>query len=302
MGWDTGLADRIRAKGVRVAEVDGWRTRGSSTYTPLLGLWHHTAGPASGSAPSLAVCIYGRPDVPGPLCQVLQSREPNGEDIAYVIAAGKANHGGVGSWRGISGNSKAFGVEVEHTGLTTQPARRHETTARIIAAGMESGSRDARNCCRHAEYAEPPGRKIDFAVAATPWNANGMRSRVSYWIGRTDEGDDDMALDQAYWDRMSRLVDGRLRDPVNLSIITEAVLEKLNKDGFDDETAMASVIRQTLLEMGIRGVNESLNAQKGDDSRGKLEARFVKLETKLPETVRTVMREILGDSAVPGGT
>lgn len=187
MGYDTGLANRIRAKGVRVVEVDGWTTRGSSTYAPLLALWHHTAGGASGSAPSLAVCIYGRPGVPGPLCQVLQSRDPNGNDIAYVIAAGKANHGGVGAWRGISGNSKAFGLEVEHVGTTTQSGKRHEISARILAAGLEGpgGSRDPRNCCRHAEYANPPGRKIDFNVAAPPWTAADMRSRVGYWIGRT---------------------------------------------------------------------------------------------------------------------
>jgi len=182
--YDIGLAERIRRKGVEVVEIAGWETRGSSTYSPLLGLWHHTAGPRTGSTPSLATCIYGRPDLPGPLCQVLQSREPDGRDKAYVIAAGRANHTGVGEWRGISGNSKAFGVEVEHVGTVTQPGARHEITARIIAAGLEGGSRDARNCCRHAEYAKPEGRKIDFAVVAAPWTATGMRSRVHYWIGR----------------------------------------------------------------------------------------------------------------------
>lgn len=185
--WDTGIADRIRAKGVRVVEVDGWKTRGSTTYEPLLGLWHHTAGSPNGSVPSLATCIFGRPDLAGPLCQVLQSREPDGRDVAYVIAAGKANHTGVGVWRGISGNSKAFGVEVEHVGTGVQPGARHEITARIIAAGLEGGSRDARNCCRHAEYAQPPGRKVDFNIAASPWTADGMRARVGYWIGRTEE-------------------------------------------------------------------------------------------------------------------
>lgn len=189
MPRDLGLADRIRAKGVRVVEVAGWRERGSSTYQARAVLWHHTAGPASGATPSLNTCIYGRPDVPGPLCQVLQSRAPDGNDIAYVISSGKANHGGRGSWRGVSGNSNTAGVEVEHVGTTTADVRRHEITARILAALLEGpgASRDGDMACRHAEYATPAGRKIDFALTA-PWTAGTMRSRVTYWIGRTGSG------------------------------------------------------------------------------------------------------------------
>ncbi len=115
--YDVGLADRIRAKGVTVVEVAGWQTRGNSSgFAPRGALHHHTAGAATGAAPSLAICIYGRTDVPGPLAQVLQSREPNpAADKAYVIAAGKANHGGVGYWMGMDSNYESEGLEVEHT-------------------------------------------------------------------------------------------------------------------------------------------------------------------------------------------
>lgn len=243
MGWDTGLADRLRAKGVRVVEVDGWRTRGSTTYTPDLGIWHHTAGAASGSAPSLAVCIYGRPGLSGPLCQVLQSRDPDGNDIAYVIAAGRANHAGVGTWRGISGNSRAFGVEVEHTGTTVQPGVRHEITARIIAAGLEGGSRDARNVCRHAEYATPAGRKIDFNIAAEPWTADDMRARVGYWIGRED---DDVTPEQ-----MNQLVERT----------AQRVLERIN----DAYGKRGSVIRTKTRELAKLGADDALKAREGVD-------------------------------------
>lgn len=195
---DVGLADRIRAKGVRVVEVAGWKDRGNDgggypTFRPRGAIHHHTAGSAHKAAPSLATVIYGRPGVPGPLSQVLQSREPDGRDIAYVVAAGKANHGGVGTWTGNSGtfdtNYESEGLEVEHTGYGPVPKGRHEISARILAAMLEApgSSRDASMCCEHFEYARPLGRKVDFRELE-PYTAATFRLRVAYWIGRTVGG------------------------------------------------------------------------------------------------------------------
>ena len=59
------LADVLRASGLPVFEVDGWRTRSAgSMQNPTGVLGHHTAGPASGNYPSLRVVVNGRP---GPL-------------------------------------------------------------------------------------------------------------------------------------------------------------------------------------------------------------------------------------------
>jgi hypothetical protein len=207
---DTGLADRIRAKGVRVVEVAGWKTRGNDgggypTFRPIGAIHHHTAGSSRGATPSLSTNIYGRPDVPGPLAQVMQSREPDGRDIAYVIASGKCNHGGVGTWTGPAGtmnsNYESEGLEVEHTGFGTVPVGRHEISARIIAAMLEApgSSRSAGMCCEHFEYARPLGRKVDFRELS-PYTASTFRSRVEYWIGRTIhdkpalEEDEDMPI------------------------------------------------------------------------------------------------------------
>src|ERR671910_1614905 len=53
---------------------------------------HHTAGPASGLTPSLALCKRGRTDVPGPLCNGY-----GGRDLVYrIITMGLANHPGKG--------------------------------------------------------------------------------------------------------------------------------------------------------------------------------------------------------------
>ena len=71
----------------------------------------------SGNNPSLEVCINGRPDLAGPLCNVMVGRD----NTMFVVAAGRANHAGSGGWRGRSGNSTVYGIERENTGY--RPAR-----------------------------------------------------------------------------------------------------------------------------------------------------------------------------------
>ena len=171
MGYDTGIANRLRDAGLRVIEVDGWQSRGSSDFDPDGSVNHHTAGGASGATPSLSTCIYGRSDLPGPLCNVFQSRESNGDDIAYVVAAGRANHAGEGSWKGLTGNRKMYGLEVEHTGTSAAPEGRINISAKIHAY-MFGG--DPEMVCQHKEWA--PSRKIDFA---TNVDGNNFRQRVA---------------------------------------------------------------------------------------------------------------------------
>ena len=162
MPRDLGIADRLRALGVPTVECDGWQTRGSESFSPAGSVNHHTAGPASGSAPSLGTVINGRPDLAGPLANVLQSREPDGRDVAYVVAAGRANHAGEGGWWGLSGNSSVYGLEIEHTGTEPLPAGRQEVAARIHAA-MFGG--DPAMVCQHSEWTT---RKIDAATDVDP--------------------------------------------------------------------------------------------------------------------------------------
>jgi hypothetical protein len=153
---DTGIADRLRAAGLKVIEVDGWRTRGSETFSPRGSVDHHTAGSSRGNAPSLGVCINGRADLPGPLCQVLVARDLT----CYVIAAGRANHAGSGGWKGLSGNSSVYGVERENVGTTAEPWRPEQTVhAAKVHAALIQGKATADFVARHAEWA--PTRKVD---------------------------------------------------------------------------------------------------------------------------------------------
>jgi hypothetical protein len=139
------LPEALHNRGVTFRMVAGAETRGAEfSVLPRAVLMHWTAGPA-GYAPSLGVCTFGRGGanpVKGPLCQLLQSREPDPWelDVVYVVALGIANHAGAGSWRGISGNSRSTGLEIEWSGPNERfhgVRRRRETSIRCLRALLD---------------------------------------------------------------------------------------------------------------------------------------------------------------------
>ncbi|MEV0697455.1 hypothetical protein AB0I53_05990 [Saccharopolyspora sp. NPDC050389] len=89
------LADVLRGAGLRVVETDGWRdraARGARPNRPVGVLNHHTATPASLArpAPTVRMCITGRPDLDGPLCHAVIAFD----GTVRMVAAGRANHAG----------------------------------------------------------------------------------------------------------------------------------------------------------------------------------------------------------------
>lgn len=172
-GYDTGIADRLRRRGLHVVEIAGWQTRGSSSFYPRGSVDHHTAGGRGGLAPSLNICINGRAGLSGPLCNILIGRD----NTVYVIAAGRANHAGLGGWRGLSGNSSVYGVERENVGTAAEPWREDQTdTAAKVHAALIEGRAGAEMVCEHKEWA--PSRKID----AHTISGDDMRSRVTFHL------------------------------------------------------------------------------------------------------------------------
>lgn len=113
------LAEVLRAEGLTVVEVAGWKTRGYAyPGPPQVSLFHHTAsGRASGPTGGLHVVVYGRPGLDGPIANWLTGR--NG--VIYVIASGVANNAGHGNARAaglpqVTGNTATFGNEMENDG------------------------------------------------------------------------------------------------------------------------------------------------------------------------------------------
>lgn len=151
-----GLPATLATWGCPVELVAGYATRGSTTFSPRGSLSHWTAGPKTGDRPSLHICIHGRTDLPGPLCNVFLTRA----GVAVVVAAGRPNHAGSGSWKGLAGNSAVFGTEAENSGGGEWTAAQRVTYPRINAAFAMLGGFDAPMCAGHSEWA--PTRKIDI--------------------------------------------------------------------------------------------------------------------------------------------
>lgn len=184
MARDTDIPRRLAAAGLEVDYVHGWQTRGADALSAGVHVNHHTAGGINGTQPSLNICINGRSDLPGPLCNVFLPREESRRVI--VVAAGRANHAGKGGWAGLSGNSRAYGVEVEHVGTGAEglSALRYDNMVRVAAA-MALGRFGADRVCQHREWA--PGRKPDFTVVHIP-DGNRFRADVQNMLNAIEGG------------------------------------------------------------------------------------------------------------------
>lgn len=199
MPYDTGIADRLRKAGLKVKETDGWKNRGNSSdgsFYPECFVNHHTAGasPSAGVAPSLNTVIHGRPDLNGPLCNIYMDYD----GVVYAIAAGSANHAGSGSWGGVSGNSRAYGFEIEHPGTYPLDDERAELAARAIAA-LIAGRFGTGMVCQHKEWSTEG--KIDLATSPSP---NWFRDRVGYYLKHPGEEGFLMALSNKEQDQLAK--------------------------------------------------------------------------------------------------
>lgn len=170
----TDLANILRAGGVNVREEAGWQGRGRpGTFGPIVGvLNHHTA--TSPATNGVVLCINGRPDLSGPLCHIVLSRD----GTAHVIAAGRANHAGLGSSLVLAavkasmpppppgpdnsdGNAALIGIEVENTGTgEPYPAVQLASLFKINAALCKHYGWNENHCIHHREFTK---RKIDMS-------------------------------------------------------------------------------------------------------------------------------------------
>jgi peptidoglycan hydrolase-like protein with peptidoglycan-binding domain len=181
------LPQVLQDAGLKVALVDGWETRGRGDVGNIVGvICHHTAGPRNGNMPSLNTLMNGRkaspgrPALPGPLAQLGLGRD----GTYFVIAAGRCNHAGEGSWRGVTnGNAQFIGIEAENTGLSNDspwPEVQMEAYRRGVAAILTHIGREADFCAGHKEFALPPGRKPD-----PNFDMNTFRSAVAAILSGT---------------------------------------------------------------------------------------------------------------------
>jgi N-acetyl-anhydromuramyl-L-alanine amidase AmpD len=149
----TDLADACRSSGLRVAERKGWKSRGHGQMRGVRSIvCHHTAGAATGDAPSLRY-IEDRG-----LSQLVLGRS----GTVYVVAAGVCWHAGTvhHSWQS---NRYALGIEAEHVGLPGIPwsPEQYDAYVRLVRALARHYKVPVDRVLGHKEVAKPTGRKSD---------------------------------------------------------------------------------------------------------------------------------------------
>lgn len=148
------LADVLREAGCRVIETPGWRTRGTDLVTVRGVVWHHTASSTKSSDEAVAnLLVRGRSDLPGPLCQLGLQRDGS----FVVVAAGRANHNGFGTW-----GNQSIGIEAYNNGVGEPwPAVQLDAYDRGTAAILRHLRLSTAEVKGHRET--DPHRKIDPA-------------------------------------------------------------------------------------------------------------------------------------------
>lgn len=127
---------------------------------------HHTAGPRTGTTPSLSVCKRGRGGnlpLPGPLCNGYGGRD----HIYRIITMGLANHPGLGGPLTLSGFTipkdsariSTWGTEWEHDGVSTWAPEMISFMGRASAALTEWLAVPIERNVEHKTWA--PRRKTD---------------------------------------------------------------------------------------------------------------------------------------------
>lgn len=180
------LADACRLSGLPVIETTGWRGRGHGAMVDVSAIvLHHTAGPAQGDAPSLGVVRDGRPDLRGPLAQLVLARS----GTVHVVAAGLCWHAGR-THEPWQGNAHAIGIEAEHVGtpgaVWTQV--QYGAYVRLARALADHYRVPYGRVLGHREVARPAGRKSDPTFDLSAFRAAVAGEHTRPVLRRRDQG------------------------------------------------------------------------------------------------------------------
>lgn len=221
-----------RGLGLRVVGMAGWEDRGrSATITfDVLGC-HHTAAAVDVDR----ILRDGRPDVPGPLCNVAL----HADGTVVLVASGRANHFGVATWPSF----RALGVEAtgpNRTGATGPSAFDNYDEYVKLAAGWciwknvdpfaVVRADVAPDVCRVAAHKDvAPDRKIDPAFSMADFRSQ-VRAAMKHQPTPEDDmplNDDDKAFYTAQFDRMHNDFVTLLRGETHAS--TEKILKAVQE-------------------------------------------------------------------------
>ncbi len=145
------LPDVLRAEGLTVREVAGWRDRGHGDFGGIWGVVCHHTGSNNASANSIAF----HPDL-GLASQLHLSRD----GIYTICGVGIAWHAGQGSWPGIqtnNANQVTIGIEAANAGRDW-PAAQYNAYVRGVAAILRKLGQPASHAIGHKEWGAIQGK------------------------------------------------------------------------------------------------------------------------------------------------
>ena len=171
------LVAALRAEGVKVVEVPGWRTNNRNhvgPWGPVRGVMlHHTVTPKTMSA--VGMCFNGTGSLNGPLCHGVIRRD----GTVHLVGNGRANHAGggdpdvlaaviaenygtrppatnehQGSPGAVDGNARFYGFECENQGdgKDPWPAVQVEAMVRASAALARALDWGAKSVIGHLDW------------------------------------------------------------------------------------------------------------------------------------------------------
>jgi hypothetical protein len=188
----TWLASELRDAGLRVVEVDGWQTRGSTDFSPVGVTWHATAGSRKATAEGeVGVILNGSATAPPPIAQIMLWRD----GTLYVCASGRCNHNKVG-WDGPNkglGNTKLIGIEMSNDNKGEPwPEVQLDAARRATAVIMRKlGADPMRRLAAHYEHqpyaTRPPG---ETSTKSDPYGVDMTKERPR--VAALMTGDDSM--------------------------------------------------------------------------------------------------------------
>lgn len=281
------LADVLRDAGLTVVETSGWADRGyaGQDLQDVRGvLWHHTATHRSrydtSDAPTLGMCINGRSDLPGPLCNIVFGRT----GVVYLVAAGVANHAGAGSAHNIPtdrGNHYLIGIEMESSGIAPWDWTAEQLwVAPFLGAALERAYGVDLQIA-HYEYSSQG--KID--PAGWPGGMDGLRASInaaltgslSYAGTITPVQEDDMPsaneIAQAILDFRVNQVGAGQSGQINLgSLLAEyrhnnnTIVENTSAWIMPEVVALRELVKQLSVQQGVTIDYEAIAKAVNDDA------------------------------------
>lgn len=241
----------------------GWASRGYDFAHPIRGVvCHHTATPASASGdyPSLRIVRDGRPDLPGPLSQLGLGRSGK----VYVIASGRANHAGAGSWKDWLGNRDTIGIEAEHPGGSYPwTAVQYDAYVALCATLRDAFGLTTADIIGHKEWA--PTRKPDPTFNMDTFRARMEQNRM---VTRADKADDGLDVLQPTFRRaLEAGIVTQHTQPGGVAFNDEIVALLERAYGFDVKKRLADLERELSLQAeenrALRGRVGVLEGQSG---------------------------------------